>query len=63
MNGCLFIFVIFVFIIGLVIFGFVLFVIINFMGVLRNIGYMLFVVGIFYLLYKMFINFSGFVNL
>ena len=32
------------------------------MGVLRNIGYMLLVVGIFYLLYKMFTNSSGSAN-
>ncbi|EEM69955.1 hypothetical protein bthur0009_39720 [Bacillus thuringiensis serovar andalousiensis BGSC 4AW1] len=46
-------------IIGLAIFGLVSSVITNPMGVLRNIGIMLAVVGIFYLLYKMFTNSSG----
>lgn len=47
MNGRSFTFAIFVLIIGLAIFGLVSSVITNPMGVLRNIGYMLLVVGIF----------------
>ena len=62
MNGRSFTFAIFVLIIGLAIFGLVSSVITNPMGVLRNIGYMLLVVGIFYLLYKMFTNSSGSAN-
>ncbi len=49
MNGRSFTFAIFVLIIGLAIFGLVSSVITNPMGVLRNIGYMLLVVGIFLL--------------
>lgn len=62
MNGRSFTFAIFVLIIGLAIFGLVSSVITNPMGVLRNIGIMLAVVGIFYLLYKMFTNSSGSAN-
>ncbi|HFJ9428169.1 hypothetical protein LKL95_15815 [Bacillus cereus] len=62
MNGRSFTFAIFVLIIGLAIFGLVSSVITNPIGVLRNIGYMLLVVGIFYLLYKMFTNSSGSAN-
>ena len=62
MNGRSFTFAIVVLIIGLAIFGLVSSVITNPMGVLRNIGYMLLVVGIFYLLYKMFTNSSGSAN-
>ncbi len=62
MNGRSFTFAIFVLIIGLAIFGLVSSVITDPMGVLRNIGIMLAVVGIFYLLYKMFTNSSGSAN-
>ena len=62
MNGRSFMFAIFVLIIGLAIFGLVSSAITNPKGMLQDIGIMLLVVGIFYLLYKMFTNSSGSAN-
>ncbi|MEH7458567.1 hypothetical protein CON65_04545 [Bacillus pseudomycoides] len=62
MNGRSFMFAIFVLIIGLAIFGLVSSAITDPKGMLQNIGIMLLVVGIFYLLYKMFTNSSGSAN-
>ncbi|KEK26133.1 SA1362 family protein [Bacillus gaemokensis] len=62
MNGRSFMFAFFVLIIGLAIFGLISSVITDPYGMLKNIGIMLLVVGIFYLLYKMFTNSSGSAN-
>ncbi|MGI2790185.1 SA1362 family protein [Bacillus cytotoxicus] len=59
MNGRSFMFAFVSIIIGLAIFGLVSSAITNPIGMLQNIGLMLLVLGIFYLLYKMFTNSSG----
>ncbi|MDM5156402.1 SA1362 family protein [Bacillus sp. DX1.1] len=62
MNGRSFMFALFLVIIGLAIFGLVISAITDPYGVVRNIVTMLIVVGVFYLLYKMFTNSSGSAN-
>ncbi|WP_374217596.1 SA1362 family protein [Bacillus bingmayongensis] len=62
MNGRSFTFALFVLIIGLAIFGLVSSAITDPYGMVKNIVIMLLVVGVFYLLYKMFTSSSGSAN-
>ncbi|WJE51667.1 SA1362 family protein [Bacillus cereus] len=62
MNGRSFTFALVMLIIGLAIFGLVSSAITNPYGMVKNIAIMLLVVGVFYLLYKMFTSSSGSAN-
>ncbi|MBC6974412.1 hypothetical protein H9I32_19110 [Bacillus sp. Xin] len=62
MNGRSFTFALVMLIIGLAIFGLVSSAITNPYGMIKNIAIMLLVVGVFYLLYKMFTSSSGSAN-